>query len=99
MMKRKIRMVAYLLLAIVAQGYAQADYKMAGPYEVVARDGEYRRSKGGSERDMQAAWTCAREGHHTKAVEIINAYAGTLQRLDGHDAPLCLIPFSCEGGL
>ena len=35
--------------------YTQADYKMAGPYEVVARDGQYRHSKGGSERDMKAA--------------------------------------------
>ena len=32
---------------------AQAqEYKMAGPYEVVARDGEFRGSKNGSERDL-----------------------------------------------
>ena len=68
-----------------------ADYKMAGPYEVVARDGEFRASKGGSERDMRAAWELAKAGHHEKACEIINAYADKLQRLDGHDAPLCLI--------
>ena len=70
---------------------AQSDYKLAGPYEVVARDGEFRGSKGGSERDMKAAWDCARNGQHEKALEIINAYANKLQRLDGHDAPLCLI--------
>ena len=64
---------------------------MAGPYEVVARDGEFRGSKGGSERDMKAAWDCAQKGQHEKALEIINAYADKLQRLDGHDAPLCLI--------
>ena len=28
--------------------YAQTDYKMQGPYEVVARDGGYARTKGGS---------------------------------------------------
>ena len=34
-------------------GFAQqSTYKMAGPYEVVARDGQYARTKGGSERDM-----------------------------------------------
>ena len=66
-------------------------YRLAGPYEVVARDGEFRGSKGGSERDMKMAWDCARSGQHEKALEIINAYAGKLQRLDGHDAPLCLI--------
>ena len=70
---------------------AQSEYKMAGPYEVVARDGEHARSKGGSERDMKAAWDLAREGRHDEALAIINAYAGKLQRLDGHDAPLCLI--------
>ena len=70
---------------------AQPDYKMAGPYEVVARDGEYRASKEGSERDMAAAYDCAVGGHRDKALEIIQAYANTLQRLDGHDAPLCAI--------
>ena len=64
---------------------------MAGPYEVVARDGQYAYSKGGSERDMKAAWDFAKEGKHGEAVCIINAYAEKLQRLDGHDAPLCLI--------
>lgn len=64
---------------------------MAGPYEVVARDGEYRASKGGSERDMWTAYECAKQGYSDKALEIINAYAQMLQRLDGHDAPLCLI--------
>ena len=69
----------------------QSTYQMAGPYEVVARDGEYRKSKGGSERDMKAAWDCALNGQREKALEIINAYANTLQRFDGHDAPLCTI--------
>ena len=74
--------------------FAQSDlqnYKMAGPYEVVARDGEFRASKGGSERDMWTAYECAQQGYTDKALEIINAYAQTLQRFDGHDAPLCAI--------
>ena len=78
------------LSTIHAQTF-DASYKMAGPYEVVARDGEFRGSKDGSERDMRAAWELAKAGHHEKAREIINAYADKLQRLDGHDAPLCLI--------
>ncbi len=77
-------------LAAAAQP-ALSDYKMSGPYEVVARDGRHANTKGGSERDMKAAWDCARQGEHAKALEIINAYANTLQRFDGHDAPLCLI--------
>lgn len=70
---------------------AQTDYKMVGPYEVVARDGQYASTKGGSERDMWTAWQCAKSGDTNKALEIINAYASTLQRFDGHDAPLCAI--------
>lgn len=70
---------------------AQSDYKMAGPYQVVARDGEFRNTKGGSERDMRAALDMARNGRAGEALQIVNAYATTLQRLDGHDAPLCAI--------
>ncbi len=66
-------------------------YKLAGPYEVVARDGEFRKSKAGSERDMWQAWQSAKAGDNKTALKIINAYANTLQRFDGHDAPLCTI--------
>ena len=83
-----------LLLAALITLHAQTDfsnYQMAGPYEVVARDGQFRASKAGSERDMKAALVLAEQGQTDKAVEIINAYARTLNRFDGHDAPLCCI--------
>ena len=80
-----------LLLLISASIYAQTDYKMFGPYEVVARDGEFRGSKMGSERDMRAAYDLAQSGRINEALTIINAYARILQRFDGHDAPLCTI--------
>lgn len=83
-------LVAGSLTSVCAQT-DYSDYKMAGPYEIVARDGAHARTKGGSERDMWSAWQCALGGHHAKACEIINAYAATLQRFEGHDAPLCLI--------
>ena len=70
---------------------AQTEYKLSGPYEVVARDGQHAASKQGSERDMKAAWDFAKVGNCEDAARIINAYAERLQRLDGHDAPLCLI--------
>jgi len=89
-MKRLLSTIT-ILLALMSGAWAQDTYKMAGPYEVVARDGQYRSSKGGSERDMKAAWNLAKEGKHDEALSIINAYADKLQRLDGHDAPLCLI--------
>ena len=89
-MKRFI-IILSVLCCQLTYGYAQEDYKMAGPYEVVARDGEYARTKVGSERDMFAALNAAKEGRTAQALEIINAYATTLQRFDGHDAPLCMI--------
>lgn len=92
-------------------------YTMAGPYAVIARDGQWARTKGGSERDMAVARRCAelacRPGtfiapyfhtrglaaaapsdapkYRAKALSIINAYADSLRRLDGHDAPLCAL--------
>ena len=89
-MKRIIFIFSFFIV-VISNITAQSDYKMAGPYEVVARDGVYRQSKGGSERDMWTAWQCAQKGQNAKALEIINAYANTLQRFDGHDAPLCSI--------
>ena len=89
-MKQFFITAAFFLMPCVCT-LAQTEYKMAGPYEVVARDGEFRGSKGGSERDMKAAWNFAKAGKHDEACRIINAYAEKLQRLDGHDAPLCLI--------
>ena len=70
---------------------AQQTYKLAGPYEVVARDGEFRKSKAGSEHDMWQAWQSAKAGDNETALTIVNSYAKTLQRFDGHDAPLCTI--------
>lgn len=92
-MKNILFSLALLLTAqwCFGQQTDYSDYKMAGPYTVVARDGEFRSSKNGSERDMRAAWELAKAGNHEKAREIIDAYAEKLQRLDGHDAPLCLI--------
>ena len=77
-------------------------YRMAGPYETVARDGAFAHTKQGSERDMFAALACARlagtakdnadrEACEANALAIINAYAQTLEGFDGHDAPLCAI--------
>ena len=80
-----------LLCLYTLQAQAQKSYKMFGPYEVIARDGVYANTKNGSERDMKAALDFAQKGERDNALEIINAYANTLQRLEGHDAPLCAI--------
>ncbi|MBR3455241.1 MAG: alginate lyase family protein [Bacteroidaceae bacterium] len=100
-MNRNILTIILVSLTCLT-AYAQKEYKMAGPYEVVARDGQYRSSKGGSERDMKVAFDMAKAGLEIndnvnaddmtrQALNIVNAYAKTLQRIEGHDAPLCLI--------
>lgn len=100
-MNRNVLTIIFVSLTCLT-AFAQKEYKMAGPYEVVARDGQYRSSKEGSERDMKAAFDMAKAGLEInydatadnmtrQALSIVNAYANTLQRLDGHDAPLCLI--------
>lgn len=79
-----------LLLLVTCTAQAQ-QYEMVGPYEIVARDGMYRSSKSGWERDMKAAWDFSKKGQSQEARRIINAYSGRLKRIEGHDAPLCLI--------
>lgn len=67
----RIHILSTLFLAFTLTATAQTkpDYKMAGPFEVVARDGQYSRTKGGSERDMMAAYDFAmvwQQAHHDK---------------------------------
>lgn len=88
---KRILFTALLLCSMAISAQQADEYKMAGPYEIVARDGEHRRTKGGSERDMYNAWQLAQAGEAEQALKIINAYAQTLQGFDGHDAPLCSI--------
>lgn len=90
-MKKHIASMIVVILVPVVTAFAQGSYKMAGPYEVIARDGQHARTKGGSERDMAKALEMARQGNADEACAIINAYARTLQGIDGHDAPLCTI--------
>lgn len=94
-MKRILILIILLLgachLSLVTSMAQTGVYRLAGPYEVVARDGEYAKTKGGSERDMWQAWQSAKAGDCETALQIIDAYAATLQRFDGHDAPLCTI--------
>lgn len=75
---------------------AQSSYRMAGPFEVIARDGEHRRTKSASENDFLAAYYNALlfvitgdDQHAETSLNIIRSYARTLQHIDGHDAPLC----------
>ena len=83
--------VLMIIACVSLAASSQSPYKMAGPYKIVARDGQYRNTKAGSERDMWQAWQSAKAGDTATALTIINAYATTLEGFDGHDAPLCTI--------
>ena len=85
------KLILTLTVLLCLAPLSAQEYTLAGPYEVIARDGQYRSTKGGSERDMKAALDLAQAGRTDEAARIIHAYAGTLQRLEGHDAPLCTI--------
>ena len=85
---------SYLLLK--GHPCAQPDYQLAGPFEVIARDGEFRHTKSKMERDFSAAylnalmWVITKdEAHARKAAGVLAAYARTLKRIpDTNDAPL-----------
>ena len=81
---------------LIADPKASAAYTIAGPFDIIARDGEHRRTKGPSENDFLAAYynsllyvLTGEETHATAALDIIRAYALRLKAIEGHDAPLC----------
>lgn len=71
-------------------------YQLKGPFENIARAGEYGYTKAPSENDFKAAyynslmWSITKnELHADKAMEILRAYAGKLKKIYGPDDPLC----------
>ena len=75
---------------------SQSDYKPFGPFEVIARDGEFRHTKSKMEQDFSAAYQNALmwaltgdKAHAEKSLELLLGYARTLKRIpDTNDAPL-----------
>ena len=76
--------------------FAQADYKMNGPFKVIARDGAFKYTKPKMEVDFAAAyynalmWAATKnEAHAKKSLEILEAYADNLELIpETNDAPL-----------
>lgn len=82
-------------LALKEEPKAQSDYKMGGPFEVIARDGTYGSTKVRAESDFDAIylnsvmWMITQEeAHAEKSLEIMLAYAGMLKDIDGNDTAL-----------
>lgn len=81
--------------ALQADSRSQADYKMAAPYDTIARDGRYSHTKRGSEADCMAAYLNALryvlgdgDEYGETAINIVRTYAHNLKYIDGHDATL-----------
>lgn len=71
---------------------ASADYQIQGPFSTIGRLGAYKDTKIPSENDHMAAYLnslmwyiTGNESHALKAIEILNAYAGTLKEIDPND--------------
>lgn len=80
----------YLLLK--ADPAAQANYQMKGPYEYIARQGDYAYTKNNFEKDFLAAYLNAlmfvvtdEEAHANKVIEILTRYASTLKGIPEHN--------------
>jgi hypothetical protein len=83
-------------LLLKAHQCSQADYRMEGPFRVIARDGEFRYVKSKMEADFSAAcqnalmWILTgNEAHARKSLEILTACADSLTLIpETNDAPL-----------
>lgn len=71
---------------------SSANYQIQGPFSTIGRLGAYAETKIPSEEDHMAAYLnslmwyiTGDESHALKAIEILNAYAGTLKEIDPND--------------
>lgn len=82
-------------LALQQEPLAQSTYAIKGPYTTIARDGEYGFTKRNAEQDFDAVYLNAvmwmitqDEAYAEKSRELMLAYAGILQDIDGNDTAL-----------
>jgi hypothetical protein len=82
-------------IAFSQSPFAQAGYKLRGPFEYLIRDPQKSVGKAEMEADVDAAYQNAimwvitgDEAHARKSVEILNAWSYKLKSITGHDAQL-----------
>lgn len=82
-------------LAMQKEPLAQATYTIKGPYDIIARDGEYGFTKRNAEQDFDAVYLNAvmwmitqDEAYAKKSRELMLAYASVLKDIDGNDTAL-----------
>lgn len=81
--------------ALEQEPLAQSSYAIKGPYEVIARDGDYGYTKRNAEQDFDAVYLNAvmwmitqEEEHAAKSLELMLKYAEVLRDIDGNDTAL-----------
>jgi hypothetical protein len=82
-------------LALKADPRAQSNYALKGPFAFIAREGTNAYTKAAFDSDFAAAYFNAlmftitdNQAHAAKSLEILLAYANTLQGVTGNDQPL-----------
>lgn len=82
-------------LAMQKEPLAQATYTIKGPYDIIARDGEYGFTKRNAEQDFDAVYLNAvmwmitqDEAYAKKSRELMLGYASVLKDIDGNDTAL-----------
>lgn len=94
--KRKEQPAYGSFLLLRENKLADANYRMQGPFEAIARDGDFRYTKRPMEEDFGAVylntlmWICTgEEAYARKALEILSAYAEKLKLIpETNDGPL-----------
>ena len=67
-MRRLLFILSFVICPLSFSFAQQSGYQMAGPYAVVARNGQYASSKDGSERGMWAAMQAVGYKENTKVL-------------------------------
>jgi hypothetical protein len=96
MISQKVEPAYGSFLLLKENDRARSDYKMQGPFRVISRDGAFGYTKGKMEADFSAAylnsimWFLTKDEKHVeKSLEILSAYADSLQFIPStNDAPL-----------
>lgn len=95
MVKEKQEPAYTVFQALEKEPLAQSSYTIKGPYEVIARDGNYGYTKRNAEQDFDAVylnsvmWMITQdENYAKKSLELMLAYAEVLKDIDGSDTAL-----------
>lgn len=81
--------------ALASEPKSSSDYRIKGPFPIIARDGDYGSTKVSAESDFDAIylnsimwWITGEEAHAQKSLDLMLQYASVLEEIDGNDTAL-----------